>query len=328
MIIYDAHHRIQRVNTEAENLFGYSRHDLIGSANGALVSREWYRTKSTDTNEILCVTKAGVTFPAEVSLKHIETGDSGHVVTVIRDITERRIAQENARRVTLDLERQVAERTRELVIDIAERKRAEQALRESEQSLRVAIQAAALGLWRIDMERGVMQISPLTCEIFGRPEGVHEIPLAEWKELICADDRTDAIHALERCASNLCDYESEYRIVHPDGAQRWIFAKGQAFRGPEDSSVLVVGIAQDITHRRLAQEADRHRQKLESLGILAGGIAHDFNNLLTGILGNASLLLETTSEGSFEEQSLSDLVSAAERAAQLTRQMLAYSGRG
>ena len=90
----------------------------------------------------------------------------------------------------------------------------------------------------------------------------------------------------------------------------------------------MVGIAQDVTHRRLALEADRHRQKLESLGILAGGIAHDFNNLLTGILGNASLLLETTSEGSFEEQSLQDLVSAAERAAQLTRQMLAYSGRG
>ncbi len=92
--------------------------------------------------------------------------------------------------------------------------------------------------------------------------------------------------------------------------------------------MLVVGIAQDITQRRLAQDAERHRQKLESLGILAGGIAHDFNNLLTGILGNASLLLDVAEEGSFQKQSLCELVKAGERAAQLTRQMLAYSGRG
>jgi PAS domain S-box-containing protein len=331
MIIFDGNHRIQRVNSEAERLFGYSRHDLIGQPMARL-SPEWFRVTATDTNEILCTTKPGVTFPAEVSLKQIETGEGGLVVTVIRDITERRIAQENARRITLDLERQVADRTRELMIDISERKRAEQALRESEQSLRIAIQAAALGLWRIDVERETMQVSPLTCEIFNLSEDNlpdnREIPLSQWKELICPEDRAGAIEAFDRCVSARCDYESEYRIVQPDGTVHWIFAKGQPFRTTEDSSVIVVGIAQDITHRRVAEDADRHRQKLESLGILAGGIAHDFNNLLTGILGNASLLLDTTSEGSFEEQSLTDLVSAAERAAQLTRQMLAYSGRG
>ena len=59
MIIYDGHHRIQRVNTEAENLFGYSRHDLIGHPMARL-SHEWFRVTSTDSNEILwCVTKAG-----------------------------------------------------------------------------------------------------------------------------------------------------------------------------------------------------------------------------------------------------------------------------
>jgi PAS domain S-box-containing protein len=331
MIIFDANHRIRSVNTEAEKLFGYSRIDLIGQPMARL-SPEWFTVKATAVNEILCATKAGITFPAEVSLKPVETGEAGTVVSVIRDITERKLAQENARRITLELERQVADRTRELMIDIAERRRAEQALRESEQSLRIAIRAAALGLWRIDVERETMHISPLTCEIFnlqegGAPDGFREISLAAWKERIHPEDRAGAVQELERCVAQLCDYESEYRILYPDGAVHWIFAKGQPFPSEEGRPMLVVGIAQDITHRKLAQDADRHRQKLESLGILAGGIAHDFNNLLTGILGNASLLLDAAAEGSFEAQSLGELVNAAERAAQLTRQMLAYSGR-
>ena len=70
------------------------------------------------------------------------------------------------------------------------------------------------------------------------------------------------------------------------------------------------------------------KQKLESLGILAGGIAHDFNNLLTGILGNASLAVETIPAGSPALRMLEDVVEASERAAHLTKQMLAYAGKG
>jgi PAS domain S-box-containing protein len=327
MIIFGADHAIRSVNTEAEKLFGYSRSELIGQP-VARLSPEWFRVRTATPNEILCITKTGITFPAEVSLKPVESNDLGTVVSVIRDITDRKLAQENARRVTLELERQVAERTRELRIDIAERKRAEMALRDSEQSLRIAIQAAGLGLWRIDVERGSMQVSTLTREIFGLRQDAAEIPLAEWKARLHPDDRARVSDELEGCISSLCDYESEYRIVRADGAVHWIYSKGQPFAREEDRPMLVVGIAQDVTQRRLAHEAERHRQKLESLGILAGGIAHDFNNLLTGILGNASLLLESAQEESFEKQSLCELLQAGERAAQLTRQMLAYSGRG
>ncbi|HZL57931.1 MAG TPA: PAS domain S-box protein, partial [Bryobacteraceae bacterium] len=327
MIIFDANQRIRQVNTEAEKLFGYSRNDLIGESMACL-SPTRFTVQPAITSEIVCATSTGSTFPAEISLNPVETGEAGTVVSVIRDITERKLAQESARRVTLELERQVAERTRELMIDILERKRAERALRESEQNLRIAIRAAALGLWRVDVARQSMQISPLTCEMFGFTEGTQEISLATWRERIHPEDVANAAGDMERCVSRLSDYESEYRIVLPDDTARWIFAKGQPFPAEDDRPMLVVGIAQDTTHRRLAEEADRHRQKLESLGILAGGIAHDFNNLLTGILGNASLLLDTAGPGSFEEESLGQLVNAADRAAQLTRQMLAYSGRG
>ena len=95
----------------------------------------------------------------------------------------------------------------------------------------------------------------------------------------------------------------------------------------------VAGSTRDVTERQQAEEKERERQaqlldsaRLESLGIMAGGIAHDFNNLLVGILGNASLLAETAPES--DRDIAGQIVLAAERAAELTRQMLAYSGKG
>jgi len=87
-------------------------------------------------------------------------------------------------------------------------------------------------------------------------------------------------------------------------------------------------VARDITERKRLDEQFRQAQKLESLGVLAGGIAHDFNNLLVGILGNASLGLDQIQPDSPARTSIQAVVEASERAAALTRQMLAYSGRG
>jgi len=80
--------------------------------------------------------------------------------------------------------------------------------------------------------------------------------------------------------------------------------------------------------RRNLEEQLRHAHKLESLGLLAGGVAHDFNNLLTGILGNASLVLETIDPRPPVRGMLEDIIRASERAADLTRQLLAYAGKG
>jgi signal transduction histidine kinase len=80
--------------------------------------------------------------------------------------------------------------------------------------------------------------------------------------------------------------------------------------------------------RRNLEEQLRHAQKLESLGLLAGGVAHDFNNLLTGILGNASLVLDVIEADAPVRAMLYDIVRASERAADLTRQLLAYAGKG
>ncbi len=80
--------------------------------------------------------------------------------------------------------------------------------------------------------------------------------------------------------------------------------------------------------RRHLEDQLRHAQKLESLGLLAGGVAHDFNNLLTGIMGNASLVLDMAGEDAPFRGMLEDIIRASERAADLTRQLLAYAGKG
>jgi PAS domain S-box-containing protein len=87
-------------------------------------------------------------------------------------------------------------------------------------------------------------------------------------------------------------------------------------------------IARDVTARKELERLLLQKDKLESLGLLAGGIAHDFNNLLVGIMGNASLALETVSSSNPARSMLKDVVLASETAGNLTRQLLAYAGKG
>ncbi|MGA3238259.1 MAG: response regulator [Bryobacteraceae bacterium] len=89
-----------------------------------------------------------------------------------------------------------------------------------------------------------------------------------------------------------------------------------------------VAIVTDITERKRVDRQLQHSQKLESIGLLAGGVAHDFNNLLVGILGNASLALDSLEDPEATRRLLQDVMGAGERAAELTRQMLAYAGKG
>ena len=95
---------------------------------------------------------------------------------------------------------------------------------------------------------------------------------------------------------------------------------------PTGDGLAVFG--RDVTERKRFNERIQQTQKLESLGVLAGGIAHDFNNLLTGIIGNASIAMDEVAAESPVRKSLDAVVRAGERAAMLTRQLLAYAGKG
>jgi PAS domain S-box-containing protein len=123
-------------------------------------------------------------------------------------------------------------------------------------------------------------------------------------------------------------WEGELDHVHKDGREIRCESREVLLLDAEQNIEGMLEINRDITERRRIEEKLRERAKLESLGVLAGGIAHDFNNLLTGVLGNASILLDDASMGSKSWSIAKGICDSAERAAKLAQQMLAYSGRG
>lgn len=127
----------------------------------------------------------------------------------------------------------------------------------------------------------------------------------------------------------------EYHFKTLRGDDRWVIHDSFVTNDPHTGERVVEAIVKDITDRVLEEEERRafetklqQTQKLESLGILAGGIAHDFNNLLTGILGNTELAIDDLDPHAPARDCLRDIETTAKRAADLCRQLLAYSGKG
>jgi signal transduction histidine kinase len=112
-------------------------------------------------------------------------------------------------------------------------------------------------------------------------------------------------------------------FVRSDGSRFWARWVTESIRDVAGHLLGFASILRDETERQRANEVVLQRQKLESVGLLAGGIAHDFNSLLTGIMGNASLIME---ELPGPAKRVKEIIRSAERAAQLTKQLLAYSG--
>ncbi len=221
--------------------------------------------------------------------------------------------------------------------DITARKRAEQALRESEERLALGLAGADLGMWDRDVRTGDAVYNERWAEMLGYALAEIEPHTRAWQQLVHPDDFPRVRQELDAHIEGRTPvYEAEYRMRTKGGGWKWILARGRVVERDENGLPLrITGTHLDITARKQAEEEHRtleaqiqHAQKLESLGVLAGGIAHDFNNLLVAILGNADLALGELSPASPARDSLAEIETAARRAADLCRQMLAYSGRG
>ena len=157
-----------------------------------------------------------------------------------------------------------------------------------------------------------------------------------WPRLAHPDDLKRANEVLARARHSRDDhYEVEFRMRHKAGHYVPVLSRGHVTRDAEGQAVRISGMNTDLTERHRAEVARgqferqlQETQKLESLGILAGGIAHDFNNLLTGVLGNTSLALLEAAPGSELHGYLREIREASLRAAEMCRQLLAYSGKG
>ena len=147
--------------------------------------------------------------------------------------------------------------------------------------------------------------------------------------LLLPPDRPDEeAEILQRIRSGERVDHFESVRIRKDGSNIDVSLTISPIRGRNGQISGASHVARDITSTKRFQEKLRDTQRLESLGILAGGVAHDFNNLLTGILGNASLAYESLSPANPNRPLLANIIKAAERAADLTRQLLAYAGKG
>jgi two-component system, cell cycle sensor histidine kinase and response regulator CckA len=221
--------------------------------------------------------------------------------------------------------------------DITARKRAEEAVRDSKQRLRLATETAAVGIWEWNISTNQIRWDAQMFRIYGidpTPDGFVE--LNDWSGAVHPADLQEQLDVLQNTIRTKGQSRREFRIQRRDnGQERFIHAIETVRLNTEGAVEWVVGTNIDITDRRRAEEERRqleaqiqHAQKLESLGILAGGIAHDFNNILTSILGYADLALLELPPYSPARSLIGEAVHGARQATELTKQMLAYSGKG
>ncbi len=229
-----------------------------------------------------------------------------------------------------DDERQLLERSleltsQEMLRDLDELRRAKAALSQSRAFLEKAQEVANLGSWVAPISGGGELIWSKECfRIFGLDEN-SSLSFAGYLQLVHPDDRERVQHAREAAISGAQPYTIDYRIRRADGAMRWVHVRADVIRDPAGAPLKLIGIIQDITEHRELEDRLRQSQKMEAVGRLAGGIAHDFNNILTAIKGYSAFLKLTVDENGEAFQDVEEIEKAADRAAALTYQLLAFS---
>lgn len=219
-------------------------------------------------------------------------------------------------------------------IDLTEQKKSEEELRLSKESFHILSKISPVGVFHTDAEGHCFYVNEKWCEIAGLT--LDEARGDGWTQAIHVKDREDVFEKWSLAAKEGTPFNAEYRLQNKNGKVTWVLGQAQAEKTDTDEIVGYVGTITDLNDR-IAAEQERlkmqsqleHTQRLDSLGILAGGIAHDFNNILTSIMGNAALAERKAIKSPQDmPRYLSNIVQSSEKAADLCKQMLAYSGKG
>ncbi len=255
-----------------------------------------------------------------------------------------RLVQEHQNQI---LETAVEERTEELSQTIGRLNRQiheteimQGALLDSERKLRLLMENTQDVIWAMDLVGRFTFISPSVETLLGyTPE---ELIGRRIEGVLTPESFRTAASMLQQTISESRNgslrenaVTVELQHIHKDGYRPWVEVATILLSDDKGKLIAIQGVSRDVTERKMAEQERRLMEqklqdnlRLESLSKMAGAIAHDFNNLLTGIIGNASLMRMSLAEGSDQIETLEDLEDAAKRAAELSKQMLAYSGRG
>src|SRR5215472_16034632 len=210
--------------------------------------------------------------------------------------------------------------------DLTERKQAEANLRESEECFRRVFEEGPLGLALVGRNYRFLKVNSALCQMVGYPEA--ELLRMSFTDITHPDD----LHADVELAERLFRREIPFYGMH----KRYLKKSGETIRISLTATLIVdrdgeplygLGMVEDITEVKRAQEEALARQKLESLGTLASGIAHDFNNLLGAVQAQGELGLAELDAGSSCTEGLKAICEVAKRGSEIVRQLMIYAGK-
>ena len=312
---------IIQVNSQTEALFSYTRDELIGQKIEVLVPerqrpehdrhREQFHAKPKIRRmgsglDLYGRRRDGSEFPVEISLSPIVTADGTIVLSVIRDISDRKRIEEDLRRVNEELDRR---KSREL--------------RDSQIRLALIVDSSQDAIIGKNLDGIITQWNKGAQHMYGY--SAQEM-IGRSITVLCPEDRVDEIPGiLDRIRQGeRVEYFESVRVTK-DGRRLNVSISVSPIHDAEGKVVGASAIARDITAQKKIEDQLRQSQKMEAVGRLAGGVAHDFNNLLGIVTACSELLRGRVDDKSLEY--IDNIREAATRGASLTRQLLAFSRR-
>ncbi len=317
-------------NAQAADLYGFSRDELIGMSLERIsknVERGRERSRITMQDGVLRnfetvhFHRDGREMVIEINAARVKFQDRPAILSINRDISERKCAEEELRRLNEELDRRVRERTVKLEREVAERGRVEASLRESERKYRTLFEESKDAIFFSTPAGGLIDINPAGAELFGYGSPAEMIQAGVLAIYRTLQERQSFIDQIERDGFVK---ERETVMIHRDGRLLQLLETATAERDAGGRTVLYRGILRDVTNQRKLEQQLFQAQKMEALGLLAGGVAHDFNNLLTVILGNIEIGLMRLPQSDPGRHTLERIREASEKATALVQKLLAF----